>query len=155
MKNIIIFTIIFTSRAPTINSVVENSLKINAVIELNYSASELTAIIGRPTSISSEYWATTEENVEKYNYSNTYFQFVDGQLKSFKLCSSQYSLKVGSYAIEIGSSINGLVSSFPDSYSNKSDGYMSINIQPGDYQYILIEYDLADDSIKPIEHRFY
>lgn len=148
-------TIVFPCNGQRINSVNENTLKINNVIELNYSISAVSAIIGQPTSISSEYWETIEENVENHNYSNNIFQFVDGELKSFKLCSSEYSLKLGSYTLEIGSFIEELQSIFPYSFINKSDGYMAININDGDYQYILIEYDLIDYSIKSIEHRFY
>ena len=145
----------FRLKAQTLNSVNKNDILINELIVFNFNPSELNEVLGSPSSITSDYWELTEEVVEVYNYSNAQFQFIENELKSFKLCSSDYSLTARSSIITIGNLINDLQPDFPNSFKNKSNGYMAININSGDFEYILIEYDLSNGSIKSIEHRFY
>jgi len=157
MKYLIILAVAFSLnlKAQTLNSIDKDIITINNTIMFNSSTSELITIFDNPSSTSSELWETSEENVEVYHYLNTNFQFVNNQLKSFKLCSSNYELRLGSTLIKVGNNIDDLQTVLNDSYNNKSNEYMAININLGDSEFITIQFNPSNHIILSIEHRFY
>lgn len=158
MKNIVItlfILIALSCKGQTLDAIAVNDFSLNNTLHFGDSPSQLTAIMGQPTNISTEYWEIEDETATVYQYLNAEFEFVNNGLVGFQINSNQnITLNTNLTSFQVGDSIWTLQSYYPNSYNSRSNGYMAINFGTGDYQYLLIQYDV-NDVITSIERRIY
>ncbi|TVR32078.1 MAG: hypothetical protein EA390_05620 [Balneolaceae bacterium] len=129
------------------------TLKINGEIELGHTPENLTAKFGQPGSTETVFWEMIEKNGTIYFYSGAEFDFVDNNLRSFIITSSDFQIYLDSFVLKIGNSINTISTLFPNSYSNRGAQGTAITLGSADYQYLNIKTN-PEGEITEIELRF-
>lgn len=96
-----------------------------------------------------------EITVDKLNYSGLSLFFAHNKLESFKVTDNTHSIKLDGLAIRIGENISSIENKFRSSFALRKDGNAIINLNEGDFRFILIEYNMYSGIITGIELRYY
>jgi len=162
MKNFNLSILVFflvviscTGQSSKINTFT-GEVKINNQLTLGDTKQAAKDIFGEPDDVSTEYWEMSEETVTNYHYNNgAKFQFVNNGLASFVITSSNFSIVMDSFQLQVGNNINSIQNKFTKSYNNRgSDGITSIALGTGDYNFLWIQFD-SNNLITKIDLRFY
>src|SRR5699024_4806227 len=139
---ILFLTVISCSGQSTKIDTFSGEIKVNNQISFEATKQSVKSEFGQPNDITTEYWEIGQETATAFHYSNgATLKFGDQGLESFKLTSSNYYIKMGSFELRVGKSISSIQNVFPKSYNYRNSDTTSIALGIGDYRFLLIEYN--------------
>lgn len=129
MKEIFIISILLLSLncKSQDDSISLNEITINGFVVLNETGNSLIQNFGNPNSTENYFYEMKNVLGEKYVYNNGLTLYlIDEKVVSFELTCSNYNFT--SNNINIGDSITSLQNIYPNSFINRGENYMGLNV---------------------------
>ena len=121
-------------------------LTVNNHLILGKTATEINSLFGNPARVENVYLEMEDKTGVKYKYDGFQIIFVDNSVSSFEISNAKFSFT--SNNIKVGSSIDNLSSIFQESFDNRVNSGIQVELEDIDL-FVVISYG-ADNVIKKI-----
>ncbi|MES3629964.1 MAG: hypothetical protein PPP56_07335 [Longimonas sp.] len=162
LKKLFFIVVIFIpcvvqAQSPPFDTIDRDAVEIGGAITYGDSVNDLTSAFGDPENIRDYYLEMDKKTEVQYIYADgSEFRFIDDNLHSFKIASSNYVLSLGEAELQVGDSMTSVASSFPNSHSYMDNDAtaMIIGLGAGDHDFLLVVFD-AEDTVSEIRQRIF
>lgn len=135
LTGLLFFSFVLMGQKSKLNS---SSLTINNFEILGQTKTEILNKFGNPSSIKNVYLEMEDKQAEKFNYNGLTILLVDDFVNGFEITSPSFASTPNQ--IKVGDSVSVLSSIFPDSYKNRLNSGIHVDIEDQDF-FLIFSYN--------------